>query len=200
MLICAYDSETTGLVAPIRLVQLAALLLDSTDGRELAHFSFIVKPEGFIIPEAAAKVHGVTTEVALRVGVPLVVAISALTHLWSVADVRVAHNAEYDDRVINGEIDRLGRTSTVRRPPGLCTKKLSEPILRLPPTEKMVAAGFGHKHKPPNLAECVDHLFNEKMIDAHTALADTRYCGRVLLELLNRGHVTEALLINGSRF
>lgn len=188
MLICAFDTETDGLRAPIHIVQIAAVLVDTDDARELAHFSLVVRPDGYEVPAEAAAIHGITTETALRVGVPLVVALAALTQLWSIADRRVAHNAEYDERVVRGEMERLGRASAVRTPPLICTKVLAEPVLRLPPTERMIAAGYGDRFKAPSLAECVRALFGEEMLGAHGALADTRYCARVYLELMRRGH------------
>ena len=73
-----FDTETTGLPrnydAPItdldnwpRLVQLAWQLHDEK-GKLLSNQSFIVKPEGFTIPYNAEKVHGISTERALKEG------------------------------------------------------------------------------------------------------------------------------------
>jgi hypothetical protein len=77
-----FDTETTGLPknwkAPIsdlnnwpRLVQLAYLFYDST-GNLISKGDFIIKPEGFIIPLDSSKIHGITTERALREGKSLV--------------------------------------------------------------------------------------------------------------------------------
>lgn len=187
--ILCYDTETTGVVDPIHLVELGAVLIDEA-GTERASVSLIVRPDGWTIPEAAARVHGITNDVALRLGVPLVVAIAALTNLWAVATVRVAHNLEYDDRVVDAALTRLGRPSQVRRPPGVCTKELAAPVLNLPPTERMIAAGYGNKPKSPSLKECVKHFFDEdQVIGAHGALADARACARVYLALKAGGNL-----------
>ena len=76
-----FDTETTGLPqnrqAPLtdfdnwpRVVQLAWQLHD-VDGSIVSAENVIVKPEGFTIPFNAEKVHGISTERALRDGLPV---------------------------------------------------------------------------------------------------------------------------------
>lgn len=57
-----FDTETTGLKSP-HIVQLAALLTEE-DGRECARLNVIIQPEGWTIPDEAAAVHGITTDIA----------------------------------------------------------------------------------------------------------------------------------------
>lgn len=61
----------------------------------------------------------------------------------------------------------------------------SAPIVNLPPTPKMVAAGFT-KPKPPSLTECMRFFFNEDLVGAHGALTDARACARVFHEIRRR--------------
>jgi DNA polymerase-3 subunit epsilon len=56
------------------------------------------------------------------------------------------------------------------------------PVLNLPPTERMIAAGFD-KPKPPKLEECIRHFFNEDLEGAHDAMADVIACRRVYFHL-----------------
>lgn len=191
MIICAYDTETTGVHKPVYPVEIAAVLIEFHKDKlpyEHAYFNLIIRPDGWEIPEASSKVHGIKHELALKLGIPSIVAVSALTNLWSVADFRVAHNAEYDDGVIDAAIERLGRKSTLPRPPVKCTKELAAPVLNLPPTEKMLAVGYD-KPKAPKLEECYRFLFNEELAGAHNALIDARACARVFIELTRRGAV-----------
>ncbi len=186
MIFVAFDTETDGINNP-RLVELGAVLVDlSDDGTttERASISLVVRPDGYEIPAGAAAVHGISTELALAIGVPLVVAVSVLTNLWAVAEVRVAHNLEFDDRVLDGALATLGRASTLRRPPGICTKDLAAPILNLPPTNRMVQFGHGDKPKSPSLAEAYRRFFGEDPPNAHSALADARACARVYVAIL----------------
>ena len=77
-----FDTETTGLPrnwkAPVtdvnnwpRLVQLAFLYYDR-NGKKILGGDFIIKPEGFTIPTDASKIHGISTERAIREGKQLI--------------------------------------------------------------------------------------------------------------------------------
>lgn len=189
MAILFWDTETTGFLddrlpadhgAQPYIVQLAAQLCED-DGRAIAGFSLIVDP-GVAIPEKAAAVHGITTERAVQFGCSVDFALSAFTHLYQRADLLCAHNAKFDKGVTEVAIARhYGRMLPMRKPI-FCTMEAATPIINLPPTERMLAAGF-NKPKPPKLEECIRHFFNEEMVGAHDALVDLHACRRVYLHL-----------------
>ena len=183
MIWLAFDTETTGIDEP-DLVELGAVLME--DDRERACVSLVVRPDGWNVPDEAARVHGITHATAVATGVPLIVAVAALTNLWGLAALRVAHNLEFDDKVIRRAIARLPRGSNLPVPPSACTKELATPVLNLPPTERMLAAGY-NKPKPPTLTEAYRFFFGEPPTGAHSALADARACARVYLKLLEMG-------------
>lgn len=183
MIWLAFDTETSELDRPM-LVEVGAVLME--DDRERAAVSLIVRPDGWRISPGAARVHGITQEYASALGVPLVVAVSALTNLWANAEFRVAHNLEFDEKVVALACGHLGRTSSLPAPPGRCTMQLAAPILALPPTERMIAAGYGDKPKSPSLAECCRHFFGEEPAGHHSALADARSAARVYLAMLGQ--------------
>lgn len=186
-----FDTETTGFVhdhLPLAhpqqpyLVQLAAILAEE-DGTERALLDLIVRPDGWTIPKQASDVHGITTELATRVGVPLQVAIAMFSNLARNAEAFVAHNIAFDNKVIATQLARLNRADPEHWPTTYhCTKELAAPVVNLPPTARMRAAGFT-KPKPPTLGECYLHLFGETLEHAHSALVDTRACKRVYLRL-----------------
>src|SRR5262249_27328942 len=79
MRLLIFDTETTSL--PIwgkpsedpeqpHIVELAAILVDTVTGREIEVYDRIVKPDGWTIPDEAAKIHGIDTERALAEGEP----------------------------------------------------------------------------------------------------------------------------------
>lgn len=194
-MILAFDTETTGLPdwnAPSdgptqpHLVQLAMILLDD-DLTERASVSMIIKPDGWVIPEEGpAAVHGITNAMANRFGVPERMATNLYAQ-WGLATgaLHVAHNTPFDLRIMRIALLRAGYTK--ERLDGLkvesfCTMRASTPIISLPPTEKMVRAGF-KKPKPPKLEECIRHFFGEELIGAHDALVDVRACVRVYRHL-----------------
>lgn len=198
-MILFFDTETTGFVQdrlPVDhpdqpyVVQLAAELTED-DGEPVAGFSFIIDPGigEITIPTKASDVHGITDERAVALGVSAEFALGAFTHLYQRADLAVAHNIKFDRAVIETAIARHYRKIMPLRKPLFCTMDAATPIVNLPPTERMLAAGF-NKPKPPKLEECIRHFFDESLEGAHDALIDVRACSRVFFHLktLEAGH------------
>jgi DNA polymerase-3 subunit epsilon len=185
----AYDTETTGL--PLfkepsehpdqpHIVQLGAMLVDLDTWKTIASLDVIVKPDGWTIPDDVAAIHGITTEHALAVGVSESMALGMLLELWDGATprLRIAHNEQFDARIVRialmrHEDDPLADRWKEGR--AECTQALSTPILKLPPTEKMVRAGFT-KHKSANLREAYQFFTGKPLQNAHSAMADVRGC------------------------
>ena len=76
-----FDTETTGLPkrwnAPLsdtenwpRCIQIAWQLHDN-NGVLIEHEDYLIQPEGFNVPYDAEKIHGISTELASKDGVPL---------------------------------------------------------------------------------------------------------------------------------
>lgn len=201
-MILALDTETTGLPdwgAPSdaahqpHLVQLAMILLDD-DLTERASVSLIVRPDGWDIPEDIAKIHGITTEMAVALGVPEKVATTLyMSLLYGTGAQVVAHNSDFDLRIMRIAMLRAGRHKdwlAARVPSSYCTMKAATPIVNLPPTPKMVAAGF-NKPKAPRLSECIEFFFQEQLLGGHDALVDVRACVRVYRHLLSLSSVAQ---------
>ncbi len=193
MITLAFDTETTGFVLDRELpshpnqpylVELGCALYDH-DNKERVAIDLIIKPEGYAaIPKSASDVHGITTETATAMGVPLVVACAVFSNIVKLADRVVGHNLQFDLKVMQAQFHRLGRPFPAINP--LCTKEIAEPLCRLPPTERMLKAGMGHKFKSPTLTECWQFFFDEELVGAHGALVDARACARVLFEVERR--------------
>lgn len=191
-MIFIYDTETTGLNQkhlpaghPDQpyLVQLGCLLVSDT-GREVCSADLIVRPQGWTVPEGAARIHGITTEIAAEVGVPVATALSVFAQLRQNAQEVVAFNEEFDSFIIRTAFARFGKNPSHRGPDKItCAMKLASDIMRLPPTARMRAAGFD-KHKPPNLQEAYKHFVDSKGFDgAHSAVVDCRATAEVLLAI-----------------
>lgn len=188
-----YDTETTGL--PLfnepsndsrqpHIVQLGAQLVDLDTERVYAGIDLIIKPDGYTIPDEVARIHGITTELALEVGVPAHKALGAFFALWRLAQVRIAHNEQFDARIVriacgrHGDLHGIPKPDEWRNGRAECTQILSTPILKLPPTERMLAAGRNH-HKSANLREAYLFFTGRELVDAHSAMADTQACTAV---------------------
>lgn len=120
MNILSFDCETSGLPpswhAPYtdpsqpRLVQLG-LVLGDTDGREHACAKFAIRPDGWAITAGAEAVHGISIEHAERVGVPVIEALALMMRLLDQARAIVAHNLEFDAKIINREMHLIAPTA-----------------------------------------------------------------------------------------
>lgn len=189
-----FDTETSGLPdwhkpsdAPHQphLIQIAAMLTDG-DGNELAEWSTIVQPgPGAVMEPKAFEAHGITLERAAAEGVPLTEVWEKFTSLLTGAQGVVGHNVPFDIRIMR--IAGVRATGMKWECPleYRCTMRMSTPILNLPPTAAMLAAGF-NKPKNPNLTECVRFFFDEDHSGAHDALADVRASKRVYFAIKER--------------
>jgi DNA polymerase-3 subunit epsilon len=192
-LILFFDTETTGLYQdrlpadhPDQpyIVQLAAELC-SDDGEPVAGFSLIIDPgigEGVDIPAGASNVHGITNEKAVQFGVSAEFALNAFSHLYQRTDLVCAHNIKFDRGVMEAAIARHYGQIRALKKALFCTMEAATPIINLPPTERMRAAGIT-RPKPPKLEECIRHFFGEELNGAHDAMIDVAACRRVYLHL-----------------
>lgn len=193
-MILVYDTETSGFTkenlppdhpSQPHLVQLAARLMD-VDGKVYHKMNMIVKPDGWTIPEGASKVHGITTELATRVGLSLRVVVACFLQMRYLSTLSVAHNESFDWLVVEAQIARLKVTPSVPWPERTCTMRKSTELVGLPPTPKMARAGYT-KNKPPNLNELHTFLFGKGFDGAHDADVDMNACADCFLELRKRG-------------
>jgi len=188
----SFDAETTGLwlreveaMHPDQpnLVQLGAIL--DNDGRTEGIMEVIIRPRDWVISEKVAKIHGITQEIAMQSGISLTNALYTLRDMMSVADRVVAHNFVYDKNVVARAL-KMADVPDIpwEKVNSYCTKELTTPILKLP-----TASGRGYKW--PTLEEAFKYFYkDEEMVNAHSALADSRYALRVFHGLRRIGVVS----------
>jgi DNA polymerase-3 subunit epsilon len=179
-----FDTETTGIPrnykAPVsdlrnwpRLVQIAWLLADE-DANEVESVEYLVKPDGFTIPKDATRIHGITTEMATMDGVDLKVILTTVTQNIKKASMLVAHNIQFDEKILGAEFLRAGFPNPVKSKVKKCTMQAGTNYCRLP-------GPYGYKW--PSLQELHMKLFHERFEGEHSALADVRACARCYFEL-----------------
>jgi DNA polymerase III subunit epsilon len=179
-----FDTETTGIPrnykAPAsdlknwpRLVQIAWLVADES-GNEIANAEHIVKPDGSTIPPAAAKIHGITQQMALRNGVAIKAVLDAMVEAIGKASALIAHNVQFDEKILGAELLRAGYPNHVEAKPRKCTMLSATDHCR-------IAGPYGYKW--PTLQELYLKLFQEQFTGAHRALADVRACAKCYFEL-----------------
>ena len=113
-----FDTETTGLPkrwnAPLsdtenwpRCIQIAWQLHDNK-GVLIEHEDYLIQPEGFNVPYDAEKIHGISTELASKDGVPLEDVIERFQKALSKTKFIVGQNLGFDNNIMGAEFIRLG--------------------------------------------------------------------------------------------
>ena len=184
-----FDTETTGLPknyqAPLddflnwpRIVQIAWSLYDS-DGNHWETKNFIIRPDGFIISDEVAKIHRITQERALKEGVPLAEALAVFLKDVSSAEHLVAHNIDFDEKIIGSELARTKMPNPFGQVKKIDTMKASVAYCQ-------IDNGRGG-YKWPNLTELYQRLFTTGFPEAHGAVFDVKACAECLFELKRKG-------------
>jgi DNA polymerase III epsilon subunit-like protein len=189
-LICVLDTETTGFPnwklpsddpSQPHIVDICALLY-TPHGELVDSFEAMIRPDGWVIPNDVAVIHGITTEIALEQGIPEVEALGGFLRICMQAGLRVAHNCSFDDRIMRIAIKRfIGQQAAdaYKAEPSYCTAAHSKPLCQLPPTEKMKATNFKNSFKTPTVAEALLHFTGEELVGGHRARPDTEACARI---------------------
>ena len=182
-----FDTETTGVPrnykAPSsdtrnwpRLVQLAWILADE-EGNRIHDSNLIAKPEGFVIPTDATKIHGITTQKALAEGILLKDAISMFKADLDLANFVVGHNVDFDKKIVGAEMVRLGMSDELGRKKSYCTMLSTTNFCKIP-------GPYGYKY--PKLQELYKKLFGKEFDNAHDAMSDIEATEQCFWELRKR--------------
>ena len=183
-----FDTETTGMPknwkAPLsqldnwpRMVQIAWMTCDA-NGNQLQEHDYIIYPEGYRIPIASTRVHGISTERARNEGVDLKMVMEKFATALSTTKIVVAHNISFDEKIVGAEFLRKEVTHDFFEKKQFCTMKNTTDITKLP-------GKYGYKWA--SLDELYSYLFGETFENQHDALADIRATSRSFWELKERG-------------
>ena len=186
-----FDTETTGVIPrgitdPIRqaahhphVVQLS-WKIGNKEG------DFIIRPDGFTIPDEAAKVHGITTDRALAEGVSYRQAFLKFFADVQTANSLCAHNANFDVSVIIAEYVRM---TNADRASAFAKYFKGKPLVdTMLLTVDYVGARFkdGKPGKFPRLEELYAKLFKGESFPAHNSMEDVRALAKCFFECKKR--------------
>jgi len=179
-----FDTETTGLLdnslpadhpSQPRLAHLAMIFLDS-DLQVEDVLDLYVKPDGWVMPPEAERVNGLSTEFLEQVGVPIAEVLDAYEKAIKDGRVTVCHNAQFDCKMMRGELRRAGRPDLFEQTPNICTMRAFKAWRKIFKGYNLVAA-------------CA--YFKIPYEKAHRATADAVACKNLFIELRKVGAVPD---------
>ena len=165
--------------------------------------NFIIKPQRIImnenenenikvisvlIPTESTNIHGITNEIAEENGINIRDAILRFAYFLDEADVIVAHNLNFDKRILEKEFERMGYPNCFNRPKGAHivydTMKEGKVMCNL---VRITKRGYGFI-KYPKLTELYNYLFKVKTncveyTNAHNAIFDVIMTLRCYLKM-----------------
>jgi len=165
------------------IVRLVKVVDDA--GKEVAALSTLVRPRA-PINKGAFRAHGISETKTGRYGIYPQEALIVFGSMLRCANVIVAHNLEFDAKVLLTAWYRAFDGADFREQlvgkRAFCTMKAMTPICKILHKQPNHAKDY----KWPKLSECINFLFGEKLEGAHDALVDTRACARVYFEIQAR--------------
>ncbi len=159
-----------------RLVSVAWRVIGPAPEMELIKDEYrVVCPDGFDIHKEATPIHGISHQDAVRHGVAIGDVLTDLINDMATCNVIVAHNAQFDMRILRSELSRFGRKadiSTTFSKGLVCTMFEGRDVYKL--------------SKLPKLAELLEKVTGRQLIDAHDARADVDACASCYIEMVKR--------------
>lgn len=183
MKITVFDTETTGIFprgdkSPLLancpyIVQFSSIVYDTNTHSIVDSINDIIRlPESITIPESAIAVHKITNESMRKVGTPLELTLTAFNKQLEETNVLLAHNLEFDAKIVECEFERCNEKSVMPNIPAskrYCTMKEGTNLCK-------IKTQYGYKW--PKLEELHYHLFGTKLKNLHDAYHDIVICLR----------------------
>ena len=135
-----------------------------------------------LLSSHAFMAHGITLEKAFHLGMDSREVFQWFVSRATEASCIIGHNVQFDLQIMAIVAARVQECDWKLPCPTFCTMAHAAPLVNLPATPKMIAAGR-FQPKSPTLTECVDHFFGEELSQAHDAVADVKACIRIFHHL-----------------
>lgn len=182
------DCETTGLPFEIyasssdldnwpRLVQLAYRLIDSR-GKVYKEGNYLIRPDGFVIPNSSYRIHNIHHLEAIRNGRPIYNVLEEFGEVVALSSTVISHNMRFDLGVLESEFFRAGFESPLSGKRQICTMIASTEYCNL---------GVNGRLKTPKLSELYFKLFNEQYKETHNASVDVDITTKCFNKLMDIG-------------
>lgn len=162
-----------------RLVQVAWVVCD-LKLRAKCKYVTLIRPDGWEIAPGAARVHGISTQRALKGGVPVADVLPAFDAELQASSLVVAHNLQFDEAVMSAEFIRAGLPHHFGDVNGFCTMRSTTELCELAPK-------IHGEYKWPKLSELHELCTGRPHNGAHDAMGDVEAVMRCLQVLRRKG-------------
>ena len=191
------DTETTGLFNRnanpenyelfngARIVEIA-WEIRKHNGELINRESYIIKPNGFTIPDSAIAIHGITNAMANENGHSIQEVFDRLNNLLTDVSTIVAHNFSYDNAIILSELYRLNDQSDGLN---IYNSIIYNWLMKEHKCTMMMSTGIMGPGtcKWYKLIDLYKICFNEEPTGTlHRAAADVEICSKIYFHLVRR--------------
>jgi DNA polymerase III epsilon subunit-like protein len=213
MNVLIFDVETTGLLPktstdpPVYITQLSFALYDIVNQQLLKTYNaYIHIPKEVPISEKITQITGIDREKLLSEGMDIIDVLERFYDAYCRADIVVAHNLDFDSKVIeieaNRNYERLKNKNEEMAPHIVwmfdniytkltniemkCTMKMSKELCNI---ERVNSRGPYIKF--PTLCELYEKLFHTKPENLHNSMMDVLVCLRCYLKMEHNIHISD---------
>lgn len=198
-----FDAETSGLLDDFddmnkedfefhfpKIVQLGWVIYD-IDGNLIKEEEYIVKPNGYEIPIESTYIHGISTNYASNFGISLYSAIKKFYEDVLECDLTVAHNFEFDQKIIGYYLSRNGFDNILGYVPNICTMISTTEFCKIPFADLLEENWNIQNYKYPSLEELYTKLFQRKarLGKFHGALEDSKITAKCFFQLIKNNEI-----------
>lgn len=182
------DTETNGLFdfkkpaddpSQPRLASLAMIWADD-QGHETARMMFYIKPDGWRMTPEATAVNGLTTEFLEENGKPLDMVLRIYTRNVKAGLAVAAFNAQFDCKMMRGELRRAGMDDLFTVTPNTCLMRSLKPY---------AAQGLDVKGAGFVKLSVACEFFGIHNSSPHSAMADAKAAQEILAMLIRDGNL-----------
>ncbi len=188
------DTETNGFIkdmkSPIshlynfpRMTQLAYSLYNR-DKTLVSKYHTLIMPDGWEIPKEKFFIeNNHFTELNERYGKPVREVLEEFVEVLKGVDLMVAHNMDFDARIVGSEMYRLSIVSEKKKK--FCTMLKACDIMKLPKKSNR----YEGQYKYPSLQEAHKHFVGHNFKDGHHAMVDVDACSNIFFAMVETGYI-----------
>lgn len=169
-----------------RLASVSFILCNETFAI-VARVDAMVKPDGWhMSPEASQKTR-LTDEILENEGIPVREVLNLYSELINAGYIAVAHHAQFDCKIMRGELRRAGMSDLFEATKQICTMRGMVESCRIP-------AKNGRGWKWPKLMEAYAHATGQELEGAHRSVNDAYACWEIAKFMHSAGALPEAMV------